>query len=110
MNWRLAASVLLGLFLAGAAIAGLEALIHQTLTGEAIFGGAAAALGIAAAIGGAVAVLLGRTPFGAWLVAGGLGALSLVNMSSFPHPVWFAPAAAAALIAGAWIATRVARS
>lgn len=108
MNGRLLAAAPAGVLVGGAVIAGLEAVSHQVLSGDAVFVGAALALGVAGAIGAGLAVLIGRTRIAGWIVVAALFALSLVNVFSFPHPVWFTPAAAVALLAAGWVATRLA--
>lgn len=109
MLLRTVGAAILGVLVGGLAIAGIEVIIHQGLKGESVFGAAAVALGIAAAIGGALAARLGRSALSAWMVVGGLGALSLVNVFSFSHPVWFTPAAAASLLVAGWVSSQVAR-
>lgn len=108
MLLRIVGAAILGVFFGGLAIAGMESIIHSTLKGESAFAPAILALGLAAVVGGAPAAWLGRSGVSAWLVAGGLGALSLVNVFSFPHPVWFTPAAGVSLLLGGWVASRVA--
>lgn len=97
-----------GLIAASLCIAGVEAIAHRAGSGELLFAAAAAGLGVGAAIGGALAVRIGGRPVLAWIIALLLALLALINVYAFPHPVWFVPAAAAALALGAWIATRAA--
>lgn len=107
MKLRMLVGVVVGVFAGGLCIAAAEAIAHQVLRGQAVFAAAAAALFLAAAVGGAVAAWLGRSAASGWLVAAALGTLALVNIFSFPHPVWYAPAAGVALFAGAWLATQL---
>jgi len=102
------AGLLMASLTASACIAGVEAAAHAALPPDALFAAAARGLGAGALVGGAVASRVGRSPAPAWTLAGLLGALSLVNVLSFPHPVWFMPAAALTLLLGAWMAVRVA--
>lgn len=101
-------AVLAGLVAASACVAGIEAAGHAFPSRDAVFGAAAGGLGLGALVGGAIASRISRSSAPAWIVAALLGALSLVNVLSFPHPGWFVPAAAALLLLGAWVAVRTA--
>ena len=83
---------------------------HALYSGPALFGAATVGYFLGTLTGTALATLLG-----ARLVAAGvpllLGALATFNFVSFPHPLWFAPLAVAALaagwVAGRWLGSRV---
>jgi hypothetical protein len=105
---RNALALLAGVIGAALLIALVETLGHQVFSGDAMFVVALAGLALGALVGGALSVRISASPVLAWIVAGLLGALSLVNVFSFDHPAWFVPAAAVALVAGAWIASRTA--
>lgn len=90
-----------GIAAAGGIIAVTEAIGHGAASGEAIFGTAIAGYGIGCAVG----------TFIATMIAGGtvsmvlpviLAILVAINLFSFPHPWWFAPAGVIALGTG-WL-------
>ena len=101
---------LVGIFTGGLCLALIDAMAHQFVSGEAKFVIAAMALSVAAFAGGAIAIFISRKAYLAWVVAGVLLALSLINVFSFPHPVWFVPLAIASLGLGAIAAKRLMRS
>ena len=105
---RIIAGVVVGIVIAGLCIMLVELAAHQMLSGDALFGAAVAGLLVGALVGGIVAVRIARVSRIAWVVAGGLFLLSMVNVMSFAHPAWFVPAAIVALVAGGWLATRAA--
>jgi hypothetical protein len=105
MKWRMLVGAVVGVFAGGLCVAAVEAIAHQVLRGQAVFVAAAAALALASAVGVAVAVWLGQSAASGWVVNAALGSLMLVNVFSFPHPVWYVPAAGAALLLGAWFST-----
>lgn len=106
-GWRKWIAPVVGLAVASLCLLLIETAAHEALSGDALFFAAIAGLAIGAVAGGALAIWIGQRTIHAWIVAGALAALSLVNVFSFPHPSWFVIAAAVALAAGAWIATRV---
>lgn len=106
--WRRVVAVIAGVILASLCIALLETLAHRILAGEPVFVAATGALFVAALVGGSVAVRLARVAICGWVVVVALALLSTINVLSFPHPAWFVPAAAIALAAGGWLATRTA--
>jgi general stress protein CsbA len=83
---------------------------HQVAAGDAKFAVAAIGLGLAGGLGGLLALFIGRAKWLAWAVAAVLLALSLVNVVSFPHPIWFVPVAAISLVIGALAANRIMQS
>jgi Kef-type K+ transport system membrane component KefB len=85
----------------------VEAIGHALLTGDAVFMAAIGALALGAFLGGWIASWIAGNRLFAWGVAAILMLLSIVNIASFPHPLWFAPAAAAAIVLGAWLAGRL---
>ena len=97
-------AVVAGSFAGGGMIALIETIGHKVVTGDAIFIVAAIGLGIAGLVGGAVAALIGRNSKLSWVIALLLAALSLVNVFSFKHPVWFVPVAFILLCVGAGLA------
>lgn len=110
LNWlRIGLAVLAGIVTAGGCVAGIEMIGHRIVSGAGLFVVAAAGLGVSALIGGLIAIWIGRFPILAWVIAGVLACLSLINVFSFPHPVWFVPVGAALLIAGAFAATYLMR-
>ncbi len=104
---RKIAGVLGGVFAAGLVIAGVETAGHGLATGEAVFALVVAGYGLGALAGTAVcAAVAGRGLSIAVPIV--LGGLALINLFAFPHPLWFVPAAAVALVAEWWIGTRIA--
>ena len=101
-------ALLAGLLGSGVCVAALEAMGHRAVSGRGVFVVAVIGLAVGAIVGGALSVRISGLAAFAWIVAAMLGALALVNVLSFPHPIWFVPAAAAALAAGAWLAVRMA--
>lgn len=96
-----------GVLAAGLVIAGVETAGHSMARGEAVFALAVTGYGLGALAGSALcAALAGRSLSIAVPVV--LGALAIVNLFAFPHPVWFVPAAAVMLAAGWWIGTHLA--
>ena len=92
-NIRRAASVVAGMVIGLA-----ETGAHAAVTGDGVFAAVCVAQGAAA--GGGLATKLGGSGVLAWIVAGVLLVLSLVNVFSFAHPAWFVPAVLVALGAG----------
>lgn len=93
-NWvRTILAIVAGSFAGGAMIALIEAIGHKVVTGDTIFIVTAIGLGIAGLVGGTVAAFIGRNSRLAWVIALLLAGLSLVNVFSFKHPVWFVPVA-----------------
>ncbi len=105
---RNALALLAGLVGSGLCTAALEAVGHQAFTGEAVFVVAVVGLAIGAIVGGGLSVRISGLAIFGWIIAGLLAALSLVNVFSFPHPFWFVPAAAVALLVGGWVSSRMA--
>lgn len=108
---RQVAGVIAGIILCMIIIMGVEMAGHMVLTGEALFAGPVVAYLIAAAAGGFVAIKVAglRRWWLPAIVAGVLALGTVMNLTMMEHPVWFAPAAAAALALGyaaAWRATR----
>ena len=106
--WRDWIAPVAGIAAAGLCLIIVEAGAHAALSGDAVFISAAAGLALGALVGGALAIWIGRRAIQAWIVAGALAILSLVNVFSFPHPNWFVAAAGVALASGAWLATKIA--
>lgn len=101
---RSALGLLAGIVVAGLVVAVIEAAGHALLTGDAVFGTVLLAYALGAAAGSSVAFVVIRRKR-AWVPAAIcllLAALALQNVTAFPHPVWFAPAAAAAIVLGGW--------
>ncbi len=63
---------------------------------------------VGSAVGGTVAIRTGahRGPMCAWIVGAFVLAATIANLVMIPHPAWFATAAVAAVIVGAFAATR----
>ena len=100
--------LLAGVIAASLCVAGVETAGHAILSGDGAFGAAIFALGVGAVVGGVVASRLGQSAALAWAVGALLAMLSLVNVLSFPHPVWFVPAAGLALFLATMLAARLA--
>lgn len=63
--------------------------------------------GLGVLVGGAVAAFVARhRGWPAWAVAGINLALTLVNVSLLPHPIWFTATAVAVIVAAGWFAGR----
>ncbi len=99
--------VLAGVIVASLCVAGVETAGHAILSRDGAFGAAILALGIGAIVGGVVASRLGRSAALAWVVGALLAGLSLVNVFSFPHPVWFVPVAGVVLFLATMLAARL---
>lgn len=95
-------AVLGGVIAASLIIAATEAVGHDSLQGNARFGAAIFGYGLGALAGTATAkrIVSSRAPVAVPVILAGLAA---INLFSFPHPKWFAPAAVAALALG-WLA------
>ena len=93
-----------GLLAGGMTLAGVEMAGHKLVSGNAVFIVAAVGLGLAGLVGGSVAALLSKRRVPAYVVGLLLACLSLVNVFSFKHPVWFVPVAFALLALGVWFA------
>jgi hypothetical protein len=102
MSWiRKALAVLAGVVASGCLIALAEMLAHGRTSGDGPFIGAVIGYALGAIVGTGVASMIASGPV-ARLVPLLLGVLALINVLSFPHPMWFIPASAFALIAG-WV-------
>ncbi len=110
-SWlKIALGILAGVFAGGLSLGLIEMAGHQIATGDAKFAIAAVGLGVAGFFGGLVALFIGRAKWLAWAIATLLMALSLINVFSFPHPIWFVPLAGFSLLIGALAANRFMRS
>lgn len=108
MSWmRNGLAVVAGVVTAGCVIALAEMLAHARTAGGGPFIGAIVGYALGATVGTAVAGTIASGPV-ARLVPALLGALALINVLSFPHPTWFIPAAAFALIVGWLVGGRLA--
>jgi len=103
-------ALLAGTFAGGGTIALVEMIGHKAAEGETLFGIAAAGLGIAAFVGGAISNLIDKTNILPWVIAAILAALSVMNVMSFKHPGWFIPVGFALLALGAWLSIQVTKS
>ncbi len=56
--------------------------------------------------GGLVAMCIARWYAAAWVIAGTVILLCIINLAMFPHPLWMQIAAVAAPLAGGYVATR----
>jgi hypothetical protein len=99
---RKISAVAVGVVVAGGVIALTESAAHGRLGGEGPFIGAVIGYGLGAAAGTVVAAKIASAGM-ARLVPVLLALLALINLFAFPHPIWFVPAAAAALAAGCYI-------
>lgn len=106
---RILLGLVAGVFLAGGSLGVVEMIAHQVSDGHTVFIFAAAGLGIGAFMGGSLANWIARDARIAWAVGGLLAALSLVNVFSFPHPVWFVPTGFTLVAIGAFAASRLIR-
>ncbi len=67
--------------------------------------------GVAAFGGGWIAALVAKgAGWPNWVPAGLLIAATFLNVSTYPHPIWFPAAAILTILAGAWLSTRVGRT
>ena len=106
-NWmKLGLGLLAGTFAGGGSIAGVEMIGHSVAEGDAMFGVASVGLGIAAFVGGTIGVWISKMKQMPWIIALILAGLSLMNVFTFKHPVWFVPVAFTLLVLGAWLASR----
>lgn len=99
---RTAGAVVAGVFGAGLVIAAVESVAHRLAGADTAFLGAVFGYGLGAAVGTAIASRIGAGRFSA-LVPVVLVVLAVINLLSFPHPLWFVPAAALSLALG-WFA------
>jgi ABC-type microcin C transport system permease subunit YejB len=66
--------------------------------------------GAAAFIGGWVAALVAKgSGWPNWVPAGVLIAANFVNVSQYPHPMWFPAVAILTILAGGWLSGRLSR-
>lgn len=100
-------AVVAGVVAAGGVIALTEMVAHDRLAGDGPFVGAVVSYGLGSMVGTAIATVI-AFPGSARLVPMLLGVLALINLLSFPHPLWFVPAAAFALFAGWFAGARLA--
>jgi len=107
---RTTLGIVAGVLAAGASVAVIETFAHTIVSGQSVFILAAIGLGLAAFIGGIIAAFIAKVGTAAWVIAAILALLSIVNIVSFPHPIWFAPVAGLCLVIGAWASTRLHRS
>ncbi|MEP3654817.1 MAG: hypothetical protein ABJO36_07965 [Litorimonas sp.] len=96
--------VIASLIAGGITLAIIEAIGHALFNHNIAFIFAALGLGIAGFVGGAIAVVLSKRREPAYVVGALLAGLSLINVFSFSHPIWFVPVAFALLAIGVWIA------
>ena len=91
-----------GVIVASLVVALVEAVGHAAVAGQVVFGVAVIGYALGALAGTVLAQAIAdrRTAVAVPLV---LAILAVINLFSFPHPLWFAPAAAAALALGWWI-------
>lgn len=102
MSWmRNGVAVVAGVGAAGCAIALAEMLAHGRTSGDEPFFGAIIGYALGALAGTSITGMIASGPV-ARLVPLLLGVLALINVLSFPHPMWFVPAAALALTVG-WL-------
>ncbi len=101
--------VVAGTISAGLVIAGTEALAHGRITGDALFAAVAVGYALGAFGGSLVAFRLAAARWPAVVVTAVLALLAIINLFALPHPIWFVPVAAVALVAGHAIAITVAR-
>lgn len=91
--------VVVGVVAAGLPIAGVEAVAHGRLQGDALFIAVIIGYGIGAFLGTAVAAKIAGARM-AMAVPLLLGLLATLNLFAFPHPWWFAPLGIVALAIG----------
>lgn len=98
--------VLAGTVVAGVTVALVEMVGHARLAGDAVFGVVVIGYGLGALAGTIVATRIAdrRVAKAVPLI---LAALAAINLFSFPHPIWFAPAAIAALALGWFLGGRI---
>ena len=92
----------LGALIAGAVVAGVEALAHGRLSGDALFATVAVGYGLGAGLGCLAASRLGGR-WSCFAIAAVLAGLATINLYSFAHPAWFAVVAALSLGLGGWL-------
>ena len=92
--------VIAGLLAGGITLAVVETVGHTLVSGTAVFIVAAVGLGLAGLVGSSVAAQLSKRRIPAYVVGLLLAGLSLVNVFSFEHPVWFVPVAFVLLALG----------
>ena len=98
---RKVAAVVAGVVLSGIVTGVAESAAHAAPKGDALFAMVGAAQGLAAVVGAGIAAKLGGSGMLGWVVAALLLVLSLVNVFSFPHPMWFVPLVSLSLGGGA---------
>ena len=98
-----------GIMTAGLVIAGVEAMAHGRVAGDALFGVVAGGYGLGAFGGSLVALRLSGARWTAVVVTVVLALLVIVNLFAMPHPIWFVPVAGATLAAGHFAAIVTAR-
>lgn len=102
-------ALVLGIVTAGVVIAIVEGMAHGRVEGDALFGTVAVGYGLGAFAGDLVALRLSGARWVAITATCILGLLGIINMFALPHPLWFAPVAAASLAAGLFAAIGTAR-
>ncbi|MFK7955585.1 MAG: hypothetical protein AB8B96_05780 [Lysobacterales bacterium] len=100
-------ALIAGVLAGGATVAAVEALGHGWLQGQAQFVVASVGLGVATLMGGSVSAWISKAAIIPLLVAAVLTCLMVVNVFSFPHPVWFLPAALMSIGAGSAVVWRL---
>lgn len=96
-------ALIVGIFAAGAVIALTEFAGHSLLgegAGVALFFIVAIGYGLGAMAASAIASSISTDLWPAITACVLLAGLGLANLFAFPHPIWFAPAAAATLTCG----------
>ncbi|MBP7336096.1 hypothetical protein [Niveispirillum sp.] len=103
------AGVLAGIILCILIIMAVEMLGHMLLTGEAVFMAPILAYLLAATVGGIAAMKVAglRRWWLPGIIAAFLAFGIVMNLGAMAHPLWFAPAAALALIAGFYASWRL---
>lgn len=94
----------IGIAVAGGIIAVTEAIGHGAASREAVFGTAIAGYGVGCGVGTFIATMIAGRGVSMVLPVI-LAILAAINLFSFPHPWWFAPAGVIALAAG-WLVGR----
>lgn len=94
--------ILAGVLAAGLVVALAEAVGHAAATEPMVFGVVVIGYGLGSLAGTVTTVAIAdrRTAIAVPLI---LAVLAAINLFSFPHPLWFAPVAAAALALGWWV-------
>lgn len=105
---RTGGAAMAGVVAAGLVIALTEWLGHALLRGDALFAAAILGYALGAAAGTFITARFAGAPVSI-VVPLVLAVLAAVNFFSFPHPVWFAPAAIVALAAGWYFGRRMSR-